>query len=235
MKTFFKLCFALSALIASLSACELLELPCNGDKNIDGLHVSKMVFNGVVSGYDGTSVRDANTKSSFNSWSDGDLVYIVFYRGKTFIPGFAVYSSSKGWSISYYGDLEAGDSQKCEVRFFVNATVANENQVVLNEHSEIYEDLSEEEVINKAIKKKRIEEKDILEANIIKKSIDARDKKNVHYNYALDINVKDESKYQNLKIVKPLEKQIINYTNIYTIFSFRLNLLQLEEWSLQLS
>ena len=74
----------------------------------------------------------------------------------------------------------------------------------------IFEDLSEEEVINKAIKKNKIDQKDILEANIIKKSIDARDKKNVHYNYAIDIQVKDESKYPNLKIVKPLEQQIIN-------------------------
>ena len=74
----------------------------------------------------------------------------------------------------------------------------------------IYEDLSEEEVINKALKKNKIDKKDIIDTNIIKKSIDARDKKNVHYNYAIDIIVKDESKYQSLKIEKPLEKQIIN-------------------------
>ena len=74
----------------------------------------------------------------------------------------------------------------------------------------IYEDLSEEEVISKAITKNKIDSKDILEANIVKKSIDARDKRNVHYNYAIDINVKDESKYPSLKKVKEIEKYKIN-------------------------
>ena len=74
----------------------------------------------------------------------------------------------------------------------------------------IFEDLSEEQVISKALKKNRVEENDVLEANIVKKSIDARDKRNVHYNYSLDIKVNDESKYPHLKIVKELDKQIIN-------------------------
>ena len=74
----------------------------------------------------------------------------------------------------------------------------------------IFEDLTEEQVISASLKKNKIEEKDVVEANIVKKSIDARDKKNVHYNYALDIQVKDESKYPNLKVLKELEKTIIN-------------------------
>ena len=74
----------------------------------------------------------------------------------------------------------------------------------------IFEDLSEEQVISKALKKNKVDQNDLLEAIIVKKSIDARDKKNVHYTYSLDIKVKDESKYPNLKTVKELEKQIIN-------------------------
>lgn len=74
----------------------------------------------------------------------------------------------------------------------------------------IFEELSEEQVISKALKKNRVEENDVLEANIVKKSIDARDKRNVHYNYSIDIKVKDESKYPNLKVIKEIEKQIIN-------------------------
>ena len=74
----------------------------------------------------------------------------------------------------------------------------------------IFEDISEEEVISKSLKKNKIDAKDVLEANIIKKSIDARDKRNVHYNYSLDIQLKNESKYPYLKKVKELEKQIIN-------------------------
>ena len=78
------------------------------------------------------------------------------------------------------------------------------------DNNKIFEDLSEEQVISKALKKNRVEENDVLEANIVKKSIDARDKRNVHYNYSLDIKVKDETKYPNLKVIKELEKQIIN-------------------------
>ena len=74
----------------------------------------------------------------------------------------------------------------------------------------IFEDLSEEQVINKALKKNKIDSKDIVETSVIKKSIDARDKRNVHYNYVIEVEVKDESKYSYLKIVKPVEKQIIN-------------------------
>ena len=74
----------------------------------------------------------------------------------------------------------------------------------------IYEDLTEDEVISKAIKKNDIERSDIIEANVVKKSIDARDKKNVHYNYAIDIKVKNESKYNYLKIIKEIPKPIIN-------------------------
>ena len=74
----------------------------------------------------------------------------------------------------------------------------------------IYEDLSEEEVINKALKKSKIAKEDVLEAKIVKKSIDARDKKNVHYSYSFDVLVKNESRYPYLKQVKEPEKIIIN-------------------------
>jgi uncharacterized FAD-dependent dehydrogenase len=74
----------------------------------------------------------------------------------------------------------------------------------------IYEDLSDEEVIYRTLKKNNIASKDIIESNIIKKSIDARDKKIVHYNYAIDVKVKDESKYSNLKIIKEVPKEEIN-------------------------
>ena len=68
----------------------------------------------------------------------------------------------------------------------------------------IYEDLSEEELVNKISKKYKIN--DMEDFSIVKKSIDARDKENVHYNYAVNIKVKDESKYPNIKKVE--EKQL---------------------------
>ena len=72
----------------------------------------------------------------------------------------------------------------------------------------IYEDLTEDKLFNKVINKFKINRDDILDINIVKKSIDARDKSNVHYNYAFNIKVLDESKYSSIKhvdeVVAPL-------------------------------
>ena len=46
----------------------------------------------------------------------------------------------------------------------------------------IYDDLSEEEVFYFVLKKYNISKNDILDWNISKKSIDARRKKDIHYN-----------------------------------------------------
>lgn len=49
----------------------------------------------------------------------------------------------------------------------------------------IYDDLSEEEVFNFVLKKYNISKNDVLDWKISKKSIDARRKKDIHYNYSL--------------------------------------------------
>ena len=48
-------------------------------------------------------------------------------------------------------------------------------------------DLSDEELLNKVCKKNKIDKSKIVSWKIFKKSIDARDKSNVHYNYTIDI------------------------------------------------
>lgn len=81
----------------------------------------------------------------------------------------------------------------------------------------IYEDLTEEQLFNKVIKKNKINPSDIKSINIVKKSIDARDKSNVHYNYAINIEVLDESKYSNIKhiSVETLPKPIKRRNSAY--------------------
>lgn len=59
----------------------------------------------------------------------------------------------------------------------------------------IYEDLTEEELIDKILHKNKISLNDFISLDIVKKSIDARDKRNVHYNYSVNIKLQDESKY----------------------------------------
>ena len=81
----------------------------------------------------------------------------------------------------------------------------------------IYEDLTEEQLFNKVINKFKINKADIEEIYIVKKSIDARDKSNVHYNYAINIKVSDESKYPNIKQIKveTLPKPVQNRNSKY--------------------
>lgn len=78
------------------------------------------------------------------------------------------------------------------------------------ENVKIYENLTDEDLFKKILNKYKINKDNVLELNIIKKSIDARDKKNVHYNYSFDIKVKDETIYPTFKkLEEPIEPSII--------------------------
>ncbi len=58
----------------------------------------------------------------------------------------------------------------------------------------IFKDLSNQEVLNYVLKKNNLKLEDIQSWYIFKKSIDARDKKCVHYVYTLDIELKNKKK-----------------------------------------
>ena len=58
----------------------------------------------------------------------------------------------------------------------------------------IREDLLEEKVLEKALQKNRLKKEEIKEWYIYKKSIDARKKEDIFYNYTIDIELKDKSK-----------------------------------------
>lgn len=77
------------------------------------------------------------------------------------------------------------------------------------ENTKIYKDLSSKEVIDYILNKNKIDLNDVLEAHIVKKSIDARKKDDVHYNYAIDINVKNESKYNKYKTISVSDEEPI--------------------------
>ena len=64
--------------------------------------------------------------------------------------------------------------------------------------------LSDQEILEIAIKKYNIHSSDILDWQISKKSLDARNKEDIYYLYSIDLNVKDENKYKKLQKVKPL-------------------------------
>ena len=69
------------------------------------------------------------------------------------------------------------------------------------ENIKIYEDLTEEDVVKKACQKYKINYKDVKEYSIFKKSIDARKKDNIFYNYTIDIEYVGSKKIKNIKEV----------------------------------
>ena len=69
------------------------------------------------------------------------------------------------------------------------------------ENIKIREDLENVDVAKVACKKYKIEFSDVNEYSIFKKSVDARNKSDIFYNYTIDVKVKNEKKYPNIKQV----------------------------------
>ena len=73
-------------------------------------------------------------------------------------------------------------------------------------------DLSDDALFEKIYKKYKINKNDVTERRIIKKSIDARNKADIFYNYSVELECKNENKIKNVQIVKKEEpfKIIVN-------------------------
>ena len=73
-------------------------------------------------------------------------------------------------------------------------------------------DLSDDELFEKIYKKYKINKNDVTERRIIKKSIDARNKADIFYNYSGELECKNVNKIKNVQIVKKEEpfKIIVN-------------------------
>ena len=78
----------------------------------------------------------------------------------------------------------------------------------------IRENISNEEVFKIAINKYKINSKDVLSWQISKKSIDARKKDDVHFIYAIDLKLKNESYYKKLTSIKEFKIPKIKLNNI---------------------
>lgn len=85
------------------------------------------------------------------------------------------------------------------------------------ENVRVYEDLEREELFEKALKKGRVRKSDVRDIRITRKSIDARDKKDVHYLYSFSVDVVDEKKYPYLKR-ETVQKDIIVKVNRKSLY-----------------
>lgn len=71
--------------------------------------------------------------------------------------------------------------------------------IVIN-NIKIRKDLSDNEVFEYTINKNKIKKDNVINWNISRKSIDARNKEDVHYNYSIALTLKNESKFNKVKI-----------------------------------
>ena len=78
----------------------------------------------------------------------------------------------------------------------------------------VYEDIEDENLIDFVIKKYKIKKEDIIHWYIVKKSIDARKKQDVHYNYSINIELKNEKNYKHFDKVIKKELPKIKLNNI---------------------
>ena len=74
----------------------------------------------------------------------------------------------------------------------------------------IRENLNEEEVFKKAILKNKIKPEEVEKWYIYKKSIDARNKEDIFYNYTIDVELKDKKKERRFEKVEQIELPKIN-------------------------
>ena len=65
----------------------------------------------------------------------------------------------------------------------------------------VYENIADNKIIDLVIKKYKINSNDIVNWHIVKKSIDARKKDDVHYNYSINLELKNENKYKKFEKV----------------------------------
>ena len=74
----------------------------------------------------------------------------------------------------------------------------------------IREEISNEQVFEKALNDNKIKKEDVEEWYIYKKSIDARKKEDIYYNYTIDIKLKNKKSEKKFDIVNDVEIKKIN-------------------------
>ena len=90
-----------------------------------------------MDGYDGEVV----TRTTTSFWADGSRVYIQYQTAAGRVDGIATYRESRrGWTVECYGSLPSGQTSKCEVYYFENATGVSASTVSLSPQSALYGD-----------------------------------------------------------------------------------------------
>ena len=75
----------------------------------------------------------------------------------------------------------------------------------------VFENISDEKLFEKVIKKYKRNKRDIVSINIIRKSVDCRKKDNIHFSYSFALELRNEEKYTYLKKYNQPEIKIENH------------------------
>ena len=75
----------------------------------------------------------------------------------------------------------------------------------------VFENISDEKLFEKVIKKYKINKRDIVSITIIRKSVDCRKKDNIHFSYSFALELRNEEKYTYLKKYNQPEIKIENH------------------------
>ena len=75
----------------------------------------------------------------------------------------------------------------------------------------VFENISDEKLFEKVIKKYKINKRDIVSINIIRKSVYCRKKDNIHFSYSFALELRNEEKYTYLKKYNQPEIKIENH------------------------
>lgn len=73
------------------------------------------------------------------------------------------------------------------------------------ENIKIHKELDISEIVRYACKKNGINFGEVIDYYIYKKSVDARNKNDIFYNFTIDVKLKNEEKYKKIKKIKKEE------------------------------
>lgn len=93
--------------------------------------------------------------------------------------------------------------------FFCGKISHYEVSTIIISNIKIYENISDEEVFKYACNKKKININNVENWNIIKKSVDARNKKDVHFSYSLELFMKGEKREPKKDLLLITNKKVL--------------------------
>lgn len=127
--------FGISLVFASCNEQEINEFTNN---NVNGApYTCKMNFNSSAPSYETNSISRTDAQEQ-NEWKDGDKIFLRFANGGNTVRGMATYSSTNGWTLGYYQQLNKVETELCEAIYIENPIGETYTEILMDDKSAIY-------------------------------------------------------------------------------------------------